>query len=130
MYLIRYFLVWCTSRRQNVLKDVVAEQVSQLIKEACEAEGWQLVKLDIRPDHVRLLVSVFPSVAAEQVSETCKLATAHLNDRLNLKMPSMWTRRYFAATGIPSEEAIQKFLLRQREKKRSRPVTQSGAEDE
>jgi REP element-mobilizing transposase RayT len=60
-----------------------------------------VLTLVIHPDHVHLFVRVFPTTSAAEVVKECKGVTAHeLGKKYPqlLKLPSLWTRAYFAST--------------------------------
>jgi putative transposase len=77
-----------------------------------------VVQLAIQPDHVHLFVRVWPTTSAADVVKECKGLTSHeLRKRypVLLKMPSLWTRRYFASTaGNVFQETIQRSIAAQK----------------
>ena len=90
VHLILYHLIWCPRRRKPVLVEPVAARCRELIAGKCDEKGWKMLALAIQPDHLR---KEFP----------------HL-----LKLPSMWTRSYFASTaGNVSQETIQRYIVAQ-----------------
>ena len=111
---VAYQLAWTPARRKPVLTETIVDDCRRLIQQRCEARGWNILKLDIRPDHVHLIVQVWPINSAAEVVKECKNATSHeLRAKYThlKKMPSLWTRAYFAATiGEPSPDAIARFV--------------------
>jgi len=118
VHLIIYHLVWTPKRRKAVLVGPVAILCRELIVNKCAEQGWPIVELAVQPDHVHLFVRVYPTVAAVEVVKVCKGVTSHeLRQQFPhlLKMPSLWTRRYFAATaGNVSEETIARYIAAQK----------------
>lgn len=119
VHLIIYHLVWTPKRRKPVLTGAIARDCHSLIVEKCEQNGWEVVELAIQPDHVHLFVRVFPSTSAAEVVKECKGITAYELRRKYpnplKRLPSMWTRSYFAATaGNVSQETIQKYIEAQK----------------
>lgn len=118
VHLILYRLVWTPKRRKAVLKDAIAVDCRQLIEQKCAERGWEIVELAIRPDHIHLFVRVWPSVSAADVVKEVKGLTAHeLRQRYAVlrKLPSLWTRSYFAATvGNVSNETVQRYIEAQK----------------
>jgi putative transposase len=114
VHLIVYHLIWCPRRRKPVLVNQVAQRCEQLIREKCEQRGWQVLTLAIQPDHIHLFVRCFPSTSAAEVVKECKgVASFFLRKEFPelLKLPSLWTRSYFASTaGTISQEIIQKYI--------------------
>lgn len=80
--------------------------------------GWRVIELAIQPDHVHLFVETFPTVPASEVVKQCKGVTSHeLRKKYPVlkKLPSLWTRSYFAATaGNVSAETIQRYIAMQK----------------
>ena len=118
VHLIVYHLVWTPKRRKAVLVGEVAARCRELITTKCEEQGWQVLELAIQPDHVHLFVRVYPTTAAADVVKECKGITSHeLRRRFPqlLRLPSLWTRSYFAATaGAVSAEAISRYIAAQK----------------
>ena len=118
VHLIVYHLVWTPKRRKAVLVGEVGVVCRQLILDKCQEQGWQVLELVVQPDHVHLLVQVYPTIAAAEVVKDCKGITSHhLRQQFPhlLKMPSLWTRSYFAATaGTVSGETIARYIAAQK----------------
>lgn len=118
VHLVVYHLVWTPKRRKPVLVGNVAQRCREIIEQKCEEKGWQILELAVQPDHVHLFVRVWPSDSAADVIKEIKGITAHhLRKEFPqlLKLPSLWTRSYFAATaGNVSKEIIQKYIEAQK----------------
>jgi putative transposase len=118
VHLVVYHLVWTPKRRKPVLVGNVAQRCREIIEQKCEEKGWQILELAIQPDHVHLFVRVWPSDSAADVIKEIKGITAHhLRKEFPqlLRLPSLWTRSYFAATaGNVSKEIIQKYIEAQK----------------
>jgi putative transposase len=114
VHLIVYHLIWCPRRRKPVLTGAIAQRCQQLIEEKCRQKGWTILTLAIQPDHLHLFVRVWPSDSAALVVKEVKGVTSfHLRKEfpLLLKLPSMWTRSFFASTaGKVSQQTIQQYL--------------------
>ncbi len=114
VHLIIYHLIWCPKRRKPVLVGPVAARCRELIEGKCAVQGWEILALAIQPDHLHLFVRVWPSDSAAEVVKECKGITSFAlrNEFPQLrKLPSMWTRSYFAATADKvSQETIQRYI--------------------
>jgi putative transposase len=114
VHLIVYHLIWCPKRRKAVLNGNVAVRCQELIEAKCAERGWTILALAIQPDHIHLFVRVWPSDSAAEVVKECKGITSfHLRKEFSalLKLPSMWTRSYFASTaGNVSQDTIQRYI--------------------
>lgn len=97
-----------------MLVEKIAQRCQQLIEQKCQEKGWQILTLAIQPDHLHLFVRCFPSTSAAEVVKECKGITSFVLRKEFpelLRLPSMWTRSYFASTaGNISQETIQKYL--------------------
>ncbi len=117
VHLIISHLIWRPRRRKPVLVGPVAERRRALITEKCSERGWEILALATQPNHIHLFVRVWPSDSAAEVVKECKSITSfHLRKEFPqfpqlLKLPSTWTRSYFASTaGNVSQETIQRYL--------------------
>jgi REP-associated tyrosine transposase len=118
VHLIVYHLIWCPKRRKSVLVGKVAADCRALIRTKCEEHGWHVKELAVQPDHVHLFVRVWPATAAADVLKAVKGVTSReLRAKYPqlLKLPSLWTRSYFAATaGNVSQETIKRYIEAQK----------------
>ena len=118
IHLIVYHLVWTPKRRKAVLTGVIARDCKALIEAKCAEQGWKILELAVQPDHVHLFVRAWPITSAAEIVKECKGVTSHeLRGKYPIlkRLPSMWTRSYFAATaGNVSSEAIQRYIAAQK----------------
>jgi len=113
--------VWIPKRRKPVLVGAIKRRLEQLIREIAEEYGWEILALEIKPDHVHLFISVQPFWSPHIVLRRIKGRTSRvLRSEFPelLKLPSLWTRSYFVSTaGQVSSETIQKYIEEQGGKK-------------
>ena len=119
LHLIVYHLVWTPKRRKPILTGAIAADCQALVERKCQERGWEILRLAVQPDHVHLFVRVWPSDSAAEVVKECKGLTSHeLRAKypdLKRRLPSLWTRSYFAATaGNVSQETIQRYIEAQK----------------
>lgn len=118
VHLVIYHLVWTPKRRKPVLVGNIARRCQQIIERKCAEKGWEIFQLAIQPDHIHLFIRVWPSDApADVIKEIKDITEHHLRREFPeiLKLPSLWTRSYFAATaGNVSKETIQKYIEAQK----------------
>lgn len=114
VHLIVYHLVWCPKRRKQVLLGPVAKDCERIIREKCVEMGWHVVELAIHPDHLHLFIRAWPTTPAYEIVQQCKGRTSHdlrKKYRHLLRLPSLWTRSYFASTaGHVSAEIIKQYI--------------------
>lgn len=109
-----YHLIWVPKRRKAVLIGDVAIDCKALIERKCQERAWTILELAIEPDHVHLFVRVTPEIPASEVVKECKGLTSHDLRRKHLhllRLPSLWTRSYFASTaGNVSSAMIARYI--------------------
>lgn len=116
--LLRYHFVWCPKRRRKVLIGNVALRLKELLEEKAAERGWEIVALEIMPDHVHLFLGTDPDVSPTQAMHALKGYTSRAlrQEFPNLQaMPSLWTRSYWVSTaGNVSAETIQRYIAEQK----------------
>lgn len=119
VHLIGYHLAWTLKRLNPILVEQVAEDCKFLIEQKCNQRGWKILELAVRPDHVYLFVRAYPSDSAAEIIKECKGLTSHelrkKYPELKRKLPSLWTRSYFASTAEDvSQDTIRRYIETQR----------------
>jgi putative transposase len=118
VHLLMFHLVWTPKRRKPVLVGEIAKDCRRIIEAKCEEKGWIIKELAIQPDHIQLLIQVWPADSVSNVVKEIKGITAFELRRKHtqlLKLPSMWTRSYLAATvGNVSALITEKFIAAQK----------------
>ena len=117
VHLILSHLICCPRRRKPVLIGPVASRCREVLGGTCAEHGWALLAVAIEPDHLHLVVRVWPSYRAAEGVKACKGITSFQRRKEFpplLKLPSTWTRSYFASTaGNVSQETIQRYIAAQ-----------------
>lgn len=117
VHLLNYHFVFCPKRRKKVLVDDVRARLIELLHEKVRVMGWDIMALEVMPDHVHLFLGTDPDVAPTQVMHRLKGFTSrvlrqefpHL-----LRLPSLWTRSYFVSTaGNVSVTTIERYIAQQ-----------------
>ncbi|MFD8393685.1 IS200/IS605 family transposase [Streptomyces sp. NPDC059680] len=113
-------LAWCAKYRRPVLDGLVAARLDELIRQKAEERGWEIVSLEVMPDHVRLFVKHDPKSSASYVANQFKGFTSRsLREEfphLRSKLPTLWSSSYFAETvGVMNAETVQRYVDTQRE---------------
>jgi len=74
--------------------------------------------LAVQPDPLHLFMKAWSTTSAAEIVKECKGLTSHelrKNYPILKRLPSLWTRSYFAATaGNVSAEAIQRYIAVQK----------------
>ncbi|PYT67328.1 MAG: IS200/IS605 family transposase [Acidobacteria bacterium] len=109
VYSSKYRVVWCPKYRRKVLAGGVEKRLLELIHEAAAKYRAGVIALEIRPDHVHLLVEVDPQFGLHRLVKYIKGVTLHELRKefvsLRTRLPSIWTNSYFCSTvgGAPLE---------------------------
>jgi putative transposase len=117
VYALQYHFVFSTKYRKPVLRGEVATDVRDLVRDICRANDIEILKGNVRPDHVHLLLSVPPHLAPSRVMQAIKGKTSHhlLMDRRKLRSAfwgrHLWARGYFVATsGNVTDDVIEEYI--------------------
>lgn len=96
--------------------DLKTRLVELLNSKAAEL-GWEIIALEVMPDHVHLFIGVDPDVSPTQVMHRLKGFTSRVLRKEFphvLNLPSLWTRSYFVSTaGNVSSQKIEHYIQNQ-----------------
>jgi putative transposase len=109
-----YHFVWIPKRRKKVLVGDVARRIKDIFFTLATENAWDILALEVAPDHIHLFISVKPTDAPHLVIKAFKGRSSYYlrKEYPELqKLPSLWTRSYFVSTaGNVSTEAIKKYI--------------------
>lgn len=113
-FLLNYHFVFIPKRRKKVLTGNVATRLRQIFLELAIEKEWDILALEVAPDHVHLFVAVKPSDAPHLVVKAFKgRSSNYLRKEFEelRRLPSLWTSSYFVSTaGNISSEAVRKYI--------------------
>ena len=116
----QYHIVWVPKYRFKILKGEIKEEVVECIKIFSEQQRCEVQELNIRIDHVHLLVMLPPKISVSNYVGTVKGRTAIrvLNKFRKLKQKPywgnhFWARGYCVDTVGLDEEMIRKYVKHQ-----------------
>ncbi len=121
VYDLGLHVVWCPKYRRPVLGGRVGERLDELIRQKADERGWEIIALEVMPDHVHLFVKHDPKSAASYVANQFKGFTSRVLrsefPHLKSRMPTLWSSSYFAASvGAVSAATVQKYINTQWER--------------
>ncbi len=115
-----YHLVWTPKYRKRVLEGRVAQRIVELLQECADMNRWKIEELNVKNDHVHLLVQMRPEVS---VSKMVQLFKGRSSKIIREEFPelqeflwgkSFWADGYFAETsGQVSEDRIREYIRNQ-----------------
>lgn len=119
----QYHVVWCPKYRRKVLTGKIKERLEELIKEKQQEYMYNVLEMEIMPDHVHLLIEVSPKVGIYRVITKIKGYTSNILrsefKELRSRLPALWTFSKFIGTcGSVSLETVKNYIQSQ---KRSEP---------
>ncbi len=102
VYSCKYHVVFCPKYRRKVLVDGVDARFKELAREVAENLSFEIVEMEVMPDHVHLLLEVDPQLGVHTAVKRIKGRTSHdLRSEfpwLRSRIPSLWTNSYFVST--------------------------------
>lgn len=119
VYSCKYHVVWCPKYRRKVLVDGVDERLKDICHEVADELLFEIVEMEVMPDHVHMLVEVDPQFGIHRAVKRMKGRSSHDLRRefpwLRSRLPSLWTNSYFVSTvgGAPLE-AVKRYIENQR----------------
>lgn len=118
VFLLNYHFVWIVRRRREVLSGTVETRLVDLIHVKSQELDCRVIALEVMPDHVHLFLNGPTSLCPDQIMHRIKGYTSRILRKEHswlMKLPSMWTRSYFASTaGNVSSKTIQKYIESQK----------------
>ncbi len=122
IYKCDYHIVFVTKYRFRVLTGAIKELVEQDIRMICEWKEVVIDEINIRSDHVHMVVSIPPKIS---ISEFMGVLKGKIAIKLFKSYPNMrkkpywgnhfWAIGYFVATVGVDEELIKRYVKYQEE---------------
>ena len=115
VYSCKFHVVWCPKYRRPVLVDGVDVRLKELVTEICDEHHFDLIEMEVMPDHVHLLLEVDPQFGIHRAAKLIKGTSSRVLREefpwIKSRLPSLWTNSYFVASvGNVSLEAIQQYI--------------------
>lgn len=116
----QYHVIFTPKYRRRVLIDGVDIRLKDLIMQNQTKFEYQIIELEIMPDHVHLLIEISPMHSVKQIVARIKGLTANILRKefpyLKTKIPTLWTRAFFVSTvGAVSLDVIKNYIENQKE---------------
>ncbi len=67
-----YHIVWLPKYRKRVLSGRLAERVKELLSECSEVNRWEILELNVQPDHVHMMVQLRPNISVSRAVQLLK----------------------------------------------------------
>ncbi len=119
IFSLKHHIVWCPKYRRSVLTPPVDARLKELLTEVASEQGMTIHAVEVMPDHVHLFVESDPTLCVAEIVNRFKGRTSRILRQefpsLRSRLPTLWSRSYFAATvGAVSEATIRRYIEAQR----------------
>jgi putative transposase len=119
VYSCQYHAVFCPKYRRKVLVDGIDERLKELILEKQADYGYEVLDMEVMPEHVHLIVDVDPGIGIVKVVGQIKNYTAHMLRKefpgLKSRLPGLWTRgKFISSVGAVSLEVVKQYIESQK----------------
>jgi putative transposase len=119
IFSLKHHIVWCPKYRRPVLAAPVDARLKELLAEIAAEHGMKLHAIEVMPDHVHLFVESDPTLCVAEIVNRFKGRTSRVLRQefrhLRSRLPTLWSRSYFAATvGAVSEATIRRYVEAQK----------------
>ena len=111
VYKCDYHVVWVPKYRFRILTGEVGRLVDQDIRKLSEWLGCEVIELNVRSDHVHVVVSIPPKVSVSTYMGTMLKKRPYWGNHF-------WARGYFVNTVGLNEEMIKRYVKYQEEEER------------
>ena len=133
---LKYHFIWKTKYGYRVLNGNIALRTREIIRDICRDKKMVILKGNVRPNHVHLLVQAPSHLSPSKMAQYLKGTSSY---RLQQEFPSLrkrfwgrhlWNRGYFCSTvGAVTEEQIRRYIEHQEEGEDSFKVWDEPKED-
>ena len=118
-YLCRYHVIFCPKYRRKILKDGKDIRLKELFLETAEKHDFEIIDMEVMPDHVHLLISCNPRYGIIDCIKNLKYESARALYQefpdIKRRLPCMWTRSSFVATvGSVSLDVVRQYIENQK----------------
>lgn len=116
---MKHHVVWCTKYRRSVLTPPVDARLKELLAEVAAEHDMTIHAIEVMPDHVHLFVESDPTLCVAEIVNRFKGRSSRILRQefpsLRSRLPTLWSRSYFAATvGAVSEATIRRYIEAQK----------------
>jgi len=119
IYSCQYHVVFCTKYRRSALEEHIAKRLKELIIEKQSEYGYEVLDMEVMPDHVHLLLDMNPKIGIVRAVNMIKGYTSHELRKefpsLKSRIPTLWTHSKFISTvGAVTLEVVKKYIEEQK----------------
>ena len=97
-----YHVIFCPKYRRAVLTARLQSRFKALVKSRQKDWNFQIIEMEVMPDHVHLFLEVDPQFGIHKVVKRIKgISSRILREEfswLKSRLPTLWTNSYFVST--------------------------------
>ena len=132
---IKYHIIWCPKYRKQLPKEV-QDNLKTILFTICESRMWEILALEVMPDHIHIFLKVPPTVSPAGVVKILKGVSAkilfemHPSLRDGWKKGHLWSPSYYlGSVGHVSQETVKKYIEAQKKRVVGRPPLVNSSND-
>ena len=119
VYSCQYHIIFCPKYRRSVLVEGIDTRLKELILNKEKEYGYEVLDMEIMPDHVHLLLDVNPKIGVFTVVNHIKGYTSHELRKefpsLKSRLPTLWTQsKFISSVGAVTLEVVKKYIKSQK----------------
>ncbi len=121
-YDVQLHVVWLTKYRKQILIGRVAWRLKELLMQGCSAKGITIIRGNIQPDHVHLLISVPATLSPAQVMQYLKgRSSKKLQEEFSWLRKQYWGQHLWAtgyfcrSVGKITQDMVKEYIENQKE---------------
>lgn len=127
VYSLQYHVILVTKYRRDVLIGDVKDELEKLLRSMTEQFSGEVMEINIKPDHVHMLIDASPKHALSSMIKGYKGVSARMLFRNHPEIKQklwgghLWQPSYFVCTVSEcSEELIRRYIKNQKKSKGKR----------
>jgi putative transposase len=115
----QYHVIFSPKYRRKVLSNGIDDRLKELILEKQADYGYEILEMEIMPDHVHILIDSDPKYSIHNQIVKIKGYTSRILREefpsLKTRMPCLWTRScLISSVGSVSLEVVKKYIENQK----------------
>ncbi len=93
-------------------------RLKEIIADIASEHGWEVIEVEVIPDHVDLLIEIAPTLALSMLLGRLKGRSSRLlrqESPRRCRLPSWWTRSWFVSTvGSVPLDVVRQYVENQK----------------
>ena len=121
VYDCKYHVIFCPKYMRRILVNGLDELVKTVFRKIAEQKGFQIIEMEVMPDHIHLLVSCKPQLRLSDAIKILKgnaarwLFLSHPEIKQSLWGGHLWNPSYFVVTvSDRSQQQIEEYIRTQK----------------